>query len=77
MAEASPQDVLFAGKAMEQLMTTGTGTGDQLSFATTSGSTEIPFTTDTKGLAAKASTLYKTDAIEGTASARMPAALRL
>jgi VWFA-related protein len=65
VTEASPQDVLFASKALEQLMTNSFQAGDQLSFATTSGSAEVPFTTDTNGLAAKASTLYKTMHLKG------------
>jgi VWFA-related protein len=65
VTEASPQDVLFASTAVEQLMTKGFQSVDLLSFATTSGSTEIPFTTDTSGLAAKASMLYKRMQLKG------------
>lgn len=65
VTETSPPDVLFAGKALEQLMTNGFQAGDQLSFATSSGSAEVPFTTDTNGLSAKASTLYKKMQLKG------------
>jgi VWFA-related protein len=65
VTETSPLDVLSASKAIEQLMATGTQTGDLFSFATTSGSAEVPFTPDTRELVAKATTLYKTMHLKG------------
>jgi len=72
LTEPSPQDLLRGVKAIEQFVTTSIEPSDQLSFVVTSGTYELPFTSDHKVGIERARELYEKVMLKGSRRSACP-----